>query len=223
MKDVLTRLRKINPEVLVEFRQHYMGPAILQYGNMMRCADCPADPCANRRRICDLRLTSDALAVHSDMLVWSKDETPQGAALPILNVLFSTIQYSMILAKINPAHRDVIRHWLKFSQDHRAALLKGGFRPHHAENGYTWIESWNDKERILATYAGNQVLPVPADGRTVYAVNATQETSIVLDLAEVPATAEAFDTFGGSVGGRLLVKGLNRVAVPPSGYLRLNQ
>ena len=223
MKDVLTRLRKINPEVLVEFRQHYMGPAILQYGNMMRCSDCPADPCANRRRICDLRLTSDALAVHSDMLVWSKDETPEGAALPILNALFSTVQYSMILAKIDPAHKDVIRHWLKFSQDHRAALLKGGFRPHHAENGYTWIESWNDTERILATYAGNQVLSVPADGKTVYAVNATQEASLVLDLAGSPMRVEAFDTFGKSAGSRSLAKGLNRVAVPPSGYLRLNQ
>lgn len=100
MKDVLARLRKINPDVLVEFRQSYMGPAILQYGNMMRAWDCPADPAANRRRICNLRLTSQTIAVHSDMLVWSKDETPEGAAVPILNALYSTIQYSMILGKI---------------------------------------------------------------------------------------------------------------------------
>ena len=104
MKDVLTRLQAIKPNVLVEFRQHYMGPAILQYGNMMRVADCPADPCANRKRMCDLRLTSGGIAVHSDMLVWSRNETPEGAALPILNVLYSTIQYSMILKTINPQH-----------------------------------------------------------------------------------------------------------------------
>ena len=223
MTDILARLKRLNPDVLVEFRQSYMGPAILKYGNMIRAADCPADPWSNRKRICDLRLTSGKTAVHSDMIVWNRNETPEGAALPILNALFSTIQYSMVLAKINPAHKDVIRHWLRFSQDHRAALLKGGFRPHHAENGYTWIESWSDTERILATYAGNQVLPVPADGKTVYAVNATLEDSLVLDLAEAPATAEAFDTFGRSVGSRSLAKGLNRVAVPPSGYLRLNQ
>lgn len=222
MKDVLVRLKKINPEVLVEFRQHYMGPAILQYGNMMRCLDCPADPCANRRRVCDLRLTSDTLAVHSDMLVWSKDETPEGAALPILNVLFSTIQYSMILNKIEPAHREVICSWLKFSQDHRDALLKGGFKPHHAENGYTWAESWDDKERIVVTYAGNQVLPVGADGRVTYAVNATHESSLVLDLDFTPTRAEAFDTLGRSVGIRKLTQGLNRVDVPPCGYLKVS-
>ena len=102
MKDVLQRLKKINPDVMIEFRQRYMGPAIRQYGNMIRAADTPADPYLNRRRICSLRLTSGKTAVHSDMLVWSKDETPQGAALPILNVLFSTIQYSMILQRVTP-------------------------------------------------------------------------------------------------------------------------
>jgi alpha-galactosidase len=58
------------------------------------------------------------------MLVWSKDETPEGAALPILNALFSTIQYSMVLAKINPEHKRIIRHWIEFSRRHRDALLK---------------------------------------------------------------------------------------------------
>ena len=61
----------------------------------------------NRKRICDLRLTSGEMAVHSDMLVWSKDETPEGATLPILDALYSTIQYSMVLATIAPAHREV--------------------------------------------------------------------------------------------------------------------
>ena len=53
----------------------------------------------------------------------SKDETPEGAALPILNALYSTIQYSMVLAKIRPDHREMIRHWLDFSRRHRDALV----------------------------------------------------------------------------------------------------
>ncbi|MBQ3097609.1 MAG: alpha-galactosidase, partial [Kiritimatiellae bacterium] len=168
MKDVLARLRKINPEVLVEFRQHYIGPAILQYGNMIRVLDCPADPTANRRRMCDLRLTSGNAAVHSDMLVWSGDETAEGAALPILNVLYSTIQYSMILAKMKPAHADVVRHWLRFSQSHRGALLKGTFTPHHPENGYTWIEGEDEREKVVTTYSNDNFLPVESGKKTVY-------------------------------------------------------
>ena len=221
MKDVLARLRKINPEVLVEFRQHYMGPAILQYGNMMRCADCPADPCANRRRVCDLRLTSGAAAVHSDMLVWSKDETPEGAALPILNVLFSTIQYSMILADINPKHKDVIRSWLRFSQEHREALLKGAFRPHHPENGYTWVEGECASERVIASYSKDIVIPTGAADRSVIVVNATGGTGLPIEFP-APAKVEFHDVFGQRVGeATVSAKGIHRLSVPQSGFARI--
>ena len=221
MKDVLARLRKINPEVLIEFRQHYMGPAILQYGNMMRAADCPADPCANRRRICDLRLTSGKIAVHSDMLVWSKDETPEGAALPILNALFSTIQYSMILADIKPDHKDVIRSWLKFSQEHREALLKGAFRPHHPENGYTWIEGESASERIIASYSKDIVIPTGAADRSVIVVNATGGMGLPVDF-QTSATVEFYDVFGRRVGeASVSAKGIHRLSVPQSGFARI--
>lgn len=221
MKDVLARLRKINPEVLVEFRQHYMGPAILQYGNMMRCADCPADPCANRRRICDLRLTSGNIAVHSDMLVWSKDETPEGAALPILNALFSTIQYSMILADINPTHKDVIRSWLRFSQEHREALLKGAFRPHHPENGYTWVEGECASERVIASYSRDIVIPTGPADRSVIVVNATGGVGLPVDFS-ASAKVECHDVFGRRVGEvTVSEKGIRRLSVPQSGYARI--
>jgi len=221
MKDVIARLKLINPNVLIEFRQHYMGPAILQYGNMIRCADCPADPCANRRRICDLRLTSNGIAVHSDMLVWSKDESPEGAALPILNALFSTIQYSMVLAKIPPKHRQVIRHWLAFSQRHRAALLKGDFRPHHPENGYTWIEGEGSWERVIASYSKDTCVPTGVADKPVYLVNATGGEGMLLDFS-APATVTFFDTFGKIVGRvRTVRKGIYRLAVPNAGYAQV--
>ena len=220
MKDVLSRLRAIKPDVLVEFRQHYMGPAILQYGNMMRAADCPSDPCANRKRVCDLRLTSGGIAVHSDMLVWSNDESPEGAALPILNALFSTIQYSMVLKKINPAHRAVIRHWLEFSQRHRDALLKGAFVPHHAENGYTWIEAEGASERIVAAYAENACVNIGDPSRTAYVVNATGTGAVLVDSPS-PRIAELFNTVGERTGALQIEAAVSRVRIPPSGYARL--
>ena len=220
MKDVLARLRKIKPDVMVEFRQHYMGPAILQYGNMMRCADCPADPCANRRRICDLRLTSGNIAVHSDMLVWSADETPEGAALPILNVLFSTIQYSMILAKVKPVHKEVIRRWLAFTQQHREALLKGAFRPHNPANGYTWIEGESAAERVITVYSPDVCAKAGAADRPVYLVNATGGEGTLVELS-APATVEYYDTFGKFAGKVRTGKGLYRLNVPNAGYAKI--
>ena len=221
MRDVLARLRKIKPDVLVEFRQHYMGPAILQYGNMMRCADCPADPCANRRRICDLRLTSGSAAVHSDMLVWSRDESPEGAALPILNALFSTIQYSMILEKVPESHREVIRAWLDFSQRHRDTLLRSEFRPHHPENGYTWIEAESAAELVVAVYSADTCASVRAKGKPVYIVNATGTGAMLVDLPEKPARVDLFDVFGRPVGSVAGAAGLQRLTVPVSGYAKI--
>ena len=221
MKDVRARLMKINPDVLLEFRQHYSGPAILQYGNMIRAADCPADPTANRRRICDLRLTSDTIAVHSDMLVWSAGETPEGAALPILNVLFSTIQYSMILAKVSPEHRRVIASWLRFSQEHRAALLKGAFRPHHPELGYTWIEGESADERVIAVYADDVCARAGAADRPVFLVNATGRAGVLAELAAKPEKVEYFDVFGEKTGEAAPSNGFVRLAVPASGYARI--
>ena len=221
MKDVLSRLKKINPDVLVEFRQRYMGPAIRQYGNMIRAADCPADPTANRRRICDLRLTSGRTAVHSDMLVWSKDETPEGAALPILNVLFSTIQYSMILAKTNPEHLRVMRRWLAFTQEHRETLLKGAFRPHHPEGRYPVVEAEGARERIIAVYSPSACARVTSADKPAILVNATGAGRLLVSLPARPVRVEAFDVFGNPVSSKVPREGLSEIEVPASGHVRI--
>lgn len=221
MKDVKDRLSAIKPDVLIEFRQHYIGPAMRQYGNILRAWDCPADPCANRRRICDLRLTSGNTAVHSDMLVWSKDETSEGAALPILNALFSTIQYSMVLAETAPGHAEVIRHWIGFSAKHREALQKGAFTPHHAENGYTWIEGSSGSERIIATYSAANMIPLGKLDRRVVLVNATRTNGVVVDLND-SGRARFFDVVGRVCGSQQLLPGLSRLNVPPSGYAEID-
>jgi len=219
MKDILARLKAIKPDVLVEFRQHYIGPAIRQYGNMMRAADCPIDPPANRRRIADLRLTSGTTAVHSDMLVWSPDETPAGAARPILSALFGTIQYSMILQKIPESHRAVIRHWLKFSQEHRATLLKGAFRPHHPEAGYPLVEAESEAERIVGVYLDGQVVPVGTVGKPTYVLNATPSDRLIV-RTDGAACGQAFGPSGGAAGDVSVQPGLSEIRVPSGGFVR---
>ena len=221
MKDVVVHLKAIRPDVLIEFRQQYMGPAVRQYGNMIRATDCPADLAANRRRVADLRLTSGATAVHSDMLVWSADETPENAARSVLSAIFGVVQYSMVLQTVPEPHREMMRHWISFSQQHKRALLKGGFRPHHPEQQYPWIEAWDGEEHVVAAYSENLVLPVAVAGKTVYALNASQSPSLVLDVKGRAGTVQAFDTFGRSQGSRRIAAGLNRIAVPVGGYLEI--
>ena len=220
MKDVFARLKAIKPDVLVEFRQGYIGPAIRQYGNMMRAADCPGDLLANRARTANLRLTSGGTAVHADMLEWHRDEKPEVAARYVLSTMFSTIQYSVMLRTYPASHKRMIAHWLAFSKAHRDALLHGSFRPHHFEAFYPWMEAENDAERIVGVYVGGTVVPVDAAKKANYVLNGTGTGEVIVDAAEA-ATAEVFDTFGAAVGVVPLAKGLNKVVMPVSGYLKI--
>ena len=58
MTEVKAALTAIKPDILVEFRQSYVGPAIRKYGNMLRVGDCPGNLRRNRFAIANLRLAS---------------------------------------------------------------------------------------------------------------------------------------------------------------------
>ncbi len=176
--EIAHRLRAVRPDVLLEFRQPYAGPVPLRYGNMVRANDCPGDPYANRVRTTDLRLTSGTAAVHSDMLKWTPSDDRADAARSILSVLFTTVQYSMVLDTIPQAQKDEIRKWIAFADEHRDALQKGGFRAYRPQSGYPLLEGWSDTERIFAVYAPNVVIDLPADGRRTLVVNATGSNRI---------------------------------------------
>ena len=220
MQEVRRRLEAVRPGILIEFRQSYMGPAIRSFGNMIRAGDVPGDPLRNRARTARLRLTSGTTAVHADMLEWNPRETPQQAAQQILAVLFSVIQYSMRLDRLPADHKRMMRHWIAWTTAHRDALLRGSFSPRRPELGYPLLEGSSASERILAVYDPDFVAAVPADGRDVWLVNATDAPALPLDLAAAPVAAEAFDTFGDPAPAPAPAAGLRRVAVPPSGLLR---
>ena len=224
MKEVYAALTSVKPDVLIEFRQKYTGPAIRQYGNMLRATDCPCDLVGNRRRIADLRLASGGTAVHSDMLVWSRDDTPEDAARSVLNAIFGVVQYSMRLATIPPWQKEAIRHWIAFSQAHRETLLKGKFRPYSPELMYPLIEAEGEGERIFAVYSPGQSVKLPAD-KTAYVLNATKAGEIVLRMGKPPKSVEVFDTFGERMGtppcGFSAGEAALALPVPASGYARI--
>ncbi|MCM1021707.1 MAG: alpha-galactosidase [Muribaculum sp.] len=218
MTGIYNRLKAIKPDILIEFRQNYIGPAIRQYGNMLRALDCAGDMQANRKRIGNLRLTSGNSAVHADMIEWNPADTPEHAARHILSALFGVIQYSMHLGNIPADHGRVITHWLDFSQKHRTTLLKSDFRPYHPESCYPLIEAENDDEMIVAVYDDMTFVPVAEKEKPVYVINATGKPSVIMDLAKAPKRVEAFNTFGEKVNMECPAAGVGRAAIPESGY-----
>ena len=222
MTSVSKRLRAIKPDIMIEFRQRYIGPAIRQYGNMFRAMDCPGDMQSNRARIANLRLTSGSTAVHSDMLEWNVGEMPEVVARHILSAIYGVVQYSAMLREVPESHLKVIKHWIAFSQEHRSTLLHGEFRPYHPEAYYPVLEAESAEERIITAYQEGFVVKTGAPDKAVFVINATGAEGLVVELAGKPKKVEYYDLYGNRVAGEKVAKGVQRISVPISGYIKLN-
>jgi alpha-galactosidase len=159
LQAVTDELRKLRPDLLIEFRQDYVNPRLWQFGTFLRAGDCALDPVENRVRTIDCRLLAGDRAVHSDMLMWHPSATPENVALHFVNTLFSTPQVSMEPDALPPAHAEVVRYWLGFLRDHADALLHGVLLPSRSDARYAQVRAVGDTETVVAVYT-NPVVQV---------------------------------------------------------------
>ncbi len=221
LEDTIVRLRRIKPDVMVEFRQSYVGPLMRKYGNMFRAMDCPNDVVENRMHTLDIKLLAGDTATHSDMLMWHAGDPVHSAALQLVNVLFSVPQISVLLDRIPPEHVEMLRFWLGFWREHRDVLLDGALEPLHPEAIYPIVLARTESKLAAAAY-GNVL--VPLDGEipsTLLVVNGTLEEGVVLYLADDAGLREIEmrDCMGrvtrtDSIG---LETGLHQIDIPPAG------
>lgn len=226
MTDIMLRLKAIKPDIMIEFRQSYIGPGMRRYGNMFRVADCPSDITSNRIGIADIRLLSGSTAVHSDMITWHEDETPEDAALQVLNCMFGVIQFSMKTQEMVPAHKEMVTYWLKFAKDNRKLLLESEFIPYEPNYLYPVIKACDDKEEILGVYADNKVVHPELDKSRTRIINATKKAVLYLSVdRECAVKLVATDCRGNitSEENVTLHKGVTEIAVPRSGLLEITK
>ena len=180
MSEIKARLTAINEDILIEFRQSYIGPAIRKYGNMLRVGDCPGDILANRSQIINLRMTSGETAVHSDMLMWSENDSAENAALQLASVIFSVPQISMLIKNLPEEHRKMLGFYIHFWKEYRAVLLNGKLTAKNPESDYSQASSTLDNTTVTAVYTNNIV-----DGKngTNVIVNASGSDSIIVKNA----------------------------------------
>jgi alpha-galactosidase len=182
MTDLMSSLRVIKPDIMIEFRQPYTGPAMRKYGNMLRAADCPNVPLINRVATTDLRLLSGKTAVHADMLMWHNSESVENAALQLLNVLFSVPQISVKLADIPKEHFEMVRFYTDYWLKNRGLLLEGKFTPYSPQSNYPMITSEN-KEKIITAIYSDLFIPIKTkSNQKIDIVNAKTSKRIVIDV-----------------------------------------
>lgn len=184
MTDVMERVRAIKPDIMIEFRQRYIGPAMHRFGNMFRVGDCASDIVMNRVCIADLRLLGGQTATHSDMLTWSREESAEDAALQMLNSMFGVIQFSQIIADMPDAHRRMTAFWLDFARQNEQVLLHSEFIPMEPQFMYPVIKAQDDTTAIIGVYALNKVVALDGSRKNVKLINATKADRLYLHFEQ---------------------------------------
>lgn len=227
MTDIMARLRAENPDVLIEFRQPYIGPLMRKYGNMFRGVDAPNNAVANRAEVTDIRLLAGNTAPHSDMFMWHPDDTVESAALQFLNVLFAVPQLSVRLTRLPSDQLEMVAFWTSYWKENRAVLLEGEFAPANPAAVYPLIRTYRDGKAIIGVYNDMLVALPDRPYRQIDLVNAKGTETIAIDLASNLGSADVtvYDTRGRVVrqGERDLDAGLHRFDVPASGLVSIRR
>ena len=181
LRETFERLRAINPDILIEFRQNYIGPIITSYANMVRVGDCAMDAITNRIGVLDLRLTSGKTVVHSDMVIWDYNDAAHIAAKQLCAVLFGVPQISVDFERLPDEQYEMLKNYLKFFNSHSDTLLFGKLTLRNPECGYSIAEAENEEEKISVCYSRNDV---SLHKGVHYVVNGTGDTEIIVKIKE---------------------------------------
>jgi alpha-galactosidase len=221
MSDVITRLKQIKPDVMIEFRQGYIGPAMRKYGNIFRVGDEPNNAAGNRINSMQLRALSGNTAIHSDMVMWHYEDTVESAAMQLIHALFTVPQISVRFSDIPSSHVEMIRRYCSFWREHRDVLLDGKISPRHPEFFYTSVISETDTKVAGAAYADGFIRLPRIGSRKLILVNGTLENNVVID---VPDTLNERKVSIWSCTGeqrpvvtRSFAPGVHTLQIPPAG------
>lgn len=228
MTDILGELKKIKPDVLIEFRQAYIGPLMRKYGNMFRAGDCPNAYVQNRVRTTDLRLLSGNTAVHADMIMWHPAEPVELAAMQMTNILFSVPQVSVRLKEVPREHFDMVRFYTGYWSENRSVLLDGKFEARSPFANYPILVGTDAGKTIIGLYDDNIVrLERDIIRPAIDIVNGKNSRQVVLSLAENLGRVRyrVRNALGKVVeqGETELRQGVREFSVPVSGILSLEQ
>lgn len=228
MLEISQTLKKENPDLLIEFRQNYIGPQMRRFGNMFRVGDCPMSGITNRVAITDLRILSGFTAVHSDMVMWPQKETPENVAVQLINCIFSTLQISVRLADLSERQRKTLEHYLRFSINYQDVLLTGDFSAKNPLAQYPLVSAAKNSIQISAIYDSLHILEAPGlNCKEYWILNGTTANIIYLAFShkEPDGMVHVYDCCGETIYCQSTsgLCGIQKFTIPSGGSLSLKR
>lgn len=212
------RLKAINPDFLIEFRQSYIGPVISQYGNMLRVTDCPNDPLMNRVHSLNMRICQDGI-IHSDMMMWNKDEADTAVAYQLLSTMFCVPQISILFENITENHKKILKNYISFWREHKDTILRGEMEYFDVHANYSQAKSTKNGECVSVLF--QSVVDVVASDKTSYIFNATGKDYIYLEL-DTELKYEIYNMLGEKISTGALTKGVSKISAPECSMIKIN-
>jgi alpha-galactosidase len=221
LEEITEELGAIKPDLLYEYRQNYVGPAVNRFGNMLRVGDCAYDANVNRIGTVDLRLLHYPVAVHSDMLFWAPSESLILCAKQLLGVMFSVPQISVLLTESTEEQKELIRAFLAYWVANREILLHGAFMPERPEANYPVIVAEGADKQIAVLY-GERSFRVGEKPCDVFA-DCGEDPLILENMTDQRKTVEIYDRFGSFFLGteELAPHTVRTIALPRAGMARI--
>jgi len=126
-EELSRRIRKHNPDAMIEFRQSYAVPRMLRCGTQFRAGDAPFDFLLNLRRIAHIRLAlGDHIPVHADPAYWPADELPVNISRHFIAMMAGVPMLSVELADLSPEAEAICRFWISFYRKNLIWFQKSG-------------------------------------------------------------------------------------------------
>ncbi|WP_298531896.1 glycoside hydrolase family 36 protein [uncultured Algibacter sp.] len=224
LTDVKTTLTELNPDIFIEFRQKYVGPAMRKYGNMFRAFDCPGDATMNRTRIADIRMLAGNTAVHSDMITWHNDEQLEVAALQMVNTLFGVPQISVILDEIPKEHLEMVKFYTNYWNKNKDIITTGHFTPHKPLANYP-IQTVIKNNLAIIGLHDDHAVQLDDSIESIDIINAKLSTSVIVKTTSNLGNynCRIFNCKGDIVNDESLTlyQGLAELNVPACGLVQL--
>ena len=215
MSEIRRELIAINPEIMIEFRQSYVGPSIRKYGNMLRVGDCPCDILKNRIGIINLRMTSGKTAVHSDMIMWNVEDTVENAALQFASVLYGVPQVSVRVDKLPQDHRKMLEHYISFWKEWKAVLIEGKLTAMNPECNYSLASSVLGDKAVITSFT-NPVINISTPKAVV--VNASMHNELIIRGAK-SKEYKIVNCMGEEIANGEITEPLAVIPVPTAGMI----
>ncbi len=215
MTGVIEALSKVNPEIMIEFRMSYVGPSIRKFGNMFRVGDCASDAVCNHANIINMRMTSGVTAIHSDMMMWSPEDSAENASIQIASALFGVPQISVRVDRMPETHRKMIKYYLDFWKAHRDVLLDGKLIADHPECQYTLARSILGDRSVIVSYAEKLV---DVTTKSAVIVNISGESGLYIQHCE-GKSYHIVNCMGDEIAFGSFNAEIEKITVPTGGML----